>query len=299
MRAAIVAVMLVAACGGGGEGDDGGDDGGDDDGGDPFEPEMGTIAIAEQLGNWSGEAEPGAAATIRFVDGERFPYHREAGREGECRLLRWEPASDCGACEGVCTADGCVAWPVELDAGTLEIDGLNEAVTVVRDDYTGGYFYSPTAADVFAAGAAITARGDGGADVPAFEVTATAPLPLVTAIESPLELPHDTAFELTWTPDDPETRVHLTISSPNAGHGAPFDTIIECASPDDGAITIPGAYALALGVMSGRPCLVGHECPPSTLTRYRAARTTTDAGAVELWLAAERVFYVSHDAPED
>jgi hypothetical protein len=293
----ILTVLLGAACGGGGAaGPDAGDDTGPDAApGDPFGSTTGEALVVEYRGDWNGDDEPTSAVSVTIADGRRAPFHRETAREGECRLLRFEPAPCQSPCDGVCTSEGCVAFPTHLDAGaTLSITGTSTPLSVDHDDVTHQYWLtSVPPVDLFTPGTALELAGPGGADVPAFAVATTAPAPLVTPIVSPLSL-IDADTELTWTPEPAGGAVFLTISSANVGHGAPYDAVIECASPDDGSVTVPGAFIAALGDLSGFPCLVGHECPPATLVRYHRGTTATPAGTVTLRAAAGRLFYVSH-----
>jgi hypothetical protein len=291
-------MVLLAGCGGG-SGDPGVDAGDDTAGpdalpGDPFTATLGEALVVEHRGSWSGADEPTSAVSVTIVDGARSPFHRETARDGECRLLRYEPATCPTPCDGICTADGCIAFPAHLDAGTtLSLTGTLSPLAFDRDDVSHQYWLtSVPPVDLFTPGASLTLSAPGGADVPAFTVTTTAPPPLVTPIVSPTPLT-DADTDVTWTPDDGGP-VFLTISSANAGHGAPFDSIIECASPDDGTITVPGAFIATLGDLSGFACLVGHECPPATLVRYHRGTTPTPAGTITLRAAAGRLFYASH-----
>jgi hypothetical protein len=289
----LVTAMCLAACGGAG-GDDGGDDGGgDDDVGDPFAARMGTIEITESLGNWNGEAEPDAGGSAVLVDGPANPFHRETAREGECRLLEWAAGSSCPQpCDGICTIEGCVAFPDYLDAGDIAITGTNEPHVFETGNVDGRYGGLGLLTEIFATGATITATAAGGADVDAFELSTTAPAPIATSFATPLVLAdEDTA--ITWTPAD-DGAVFLELVSANSGHGAPYDAIILCASADDGTITVPGAFIAALGPLTGRPCVVGHECPPARLVRYHQSSTETSAGTVVLRATTSRTFYIQH-----
>ena len=299
MRIASMTLLVAAACGGGpaDPGLDAGDDGSGPDAppGDPFGSTVGEALVVEHRGSWSGADEPTSAVSATIVDGPRAPFHREVAREGECRLLRYEPATCPPPCDGICTVDGCIAFPTHLDAGaTLTLAGTLAPLALDRDDVSHQYWLtSVPPADLFSPGASIELSGPGGADVPAFTVATTAPPPLITPIVSPTPLA-DVDTELAWTPDTGGGLVFLTISSANAGHGAPYDAIIECASPDDGTITVPGAFIATLGDLSGFACLVGHECPPATLVRYHRGTTTTPAGTLTLRAASGRLFFVSH-----
>jgi hypothetical protein len=284
----VLFIFAIAACGGTSDGDDSSLPDGPP-GGDPFVDRTGLVEVAEQIGNWAGDPIPVSELRIRITDGDRWPFHRETARRGECRLLEFVPASCPINCDFACTVDGCIPFPLHLDAGTLSITGTLAPVTAEREPTTGRYY--PTTAppdDFFDAGASIALDAPGGADVAAIHAVVQAPPPLVTDLVSPLALAdNDTA--IAWTPAAGGD-VFLTIASANRGHGAPYDAVIECASSDDGEITVPGNFIAALGDLSGFPCLVGHECPPAVLSRYAAAI----ASDVEFRVAAERVFYVMH-----
>jgi len=293
----LAAGAALAACGSGApDAADAPPPGPDAQPGDPFAPPMGSIVITEQRGNWSGQDEPAAGTSITLIDGPRDPFHHEVSRTGECRLLAYTPGNCPGVCDGICTSDGCLPWPRLLDAGAITVTGTSAPLTFMHDEINGRYYPGAVPVDLFEPGATITASAEGGPDLAAFALSTTAPAALETSVPSPLPLSHADDVELRWTPAS-DGAVMLRISSANTSHGVPYAAIIECASPDDGLITVPGAFVAELGVVYGDPCLVGNECPPATLTRYRRGATTTAAGEVELWAATERVFYVRHDAP--
>jgi hypothetical protein len=284
-----VALVLVAACGGGSSSDDP-DARPDSAPGDPFAEPAGTILVSEQDGTWNGD--PGPASAIAATLSDYHPFQRETARTGECRLLEYQPASCPTPCDGVCTMSGCVAWPTPLDAGTITITGTHDPHELQRDTINGQYWSGALPPELFDAGATITASAAGGADFAAFSLSARAPDPIDADITRPLDLPLADDFDVHWTSAG-DTSVRLSLVASNGGHGLPYDAIIECVSPDDGTITVPGAFLSALGHIYGAPCLVGHECPPSTLTRYHAA---TSPSGVVLRVATEVVFYVRHDA---
>jgi hypothetical protein len=290
------AILILAACGGGGSDGPDGPPGPDAAPGDPFADRIGTLFVAEQDGLWDGS--PGATSAVRVTleAGNGHPFHHEVGRQGECRHLDWEVGSCPIVCDGVCTSTGCVPWPVPLDAGTITFTGTHAPIEILRDTVSGRYYHAGALpAELFDAGATITAIAAGGPDLDGFALSAPAPDPIAATIDRPLELPHADDIAIEWTAGGGDASVLLTLTSPNAGHGAPYETIIECASADDGLITVPGSYIEALGSISGTPCLVGHECPPSTLSRYRATRIESPAGDIELRVATELVFFVRHD----
>lgn len=284
-----IAVVLVAACGGSHTDDP--DARPDATPGDPFVDPVGTIVVAEQDGQWDGQAGPAAAIQVTLA--APHPFQIETARTGECRLLEYQPASCPIQCDGVCTQAGCIPWPTPLDAGTITITGTAAPHQLQRDPASGMYWSGALPTDLFADGATITASASGGADLAGFSLSAVAPAPIaIDGLTRPLELPLAADYDVTWTAGT-DAAVRLTLTSPNGGHGLPYDTIIECASPDDGVITVPGAFLAALGHVYGGPCLVGHECPPSTLTRYHTAIATN---GIALRVATETVFYVRHDA---
>lgn len=299
-HAIVVVVVVVVGVGVGVGGCGGGGTAGDPDArpdsapGDPFAEPAGTILVSEQDGTWNGD--PGPASAIQATLSDYHPFQRETARMGECRLLEYQPASCPTPCDGVCTMSGCVAWPTPLDAGTITITGTHDPHELQRDAVNGQYWSGALPLELFDAGATITASAAGGADFAAFSLSARAPEPIDADITRPLELPLADDFDLHWVAGgESGVSVRLSLVAPNGGHGLPYDAIIECVSPDDGTITVPGAFLAALGHIYGAPCLVGHECPPSTLTRYHASTSSSSSG-ITLRVATEVVFYVRHDA---
>jgi hypothetical protein len=290
----VPALVLATACGGGDDPDPPVPDAAP---GDPFAPPTGTILIAEQRGNFTGQDVPASAVSATITDGPRSPRNTETERRGECRLLKYLPAPCPEPCDGVCTVDGCILYPRGLDAGSIEVTGTHDPISLWFEPVTGRYRTDPYPIELFDADAELHAVSAGGDDVPAFALAVRTPAALETTIASPFALAAADDAELQWTAGGADTQVFLTISDGNLGHGGPYPTIIECASPDDGSIIVPGAFVAELGVLDGTPCFVGNECPPAVLTRYRRASVATTRGEIELWAATERVFYVTHAPP--
>ncbi|HTE51000.1 MAG TPA: hypothetical protein VK698_09040 [Kofleriaceae bacterium] len=300
----------ASACGdgGGGHGDDVSDDDGADDGdGDgigpdgsvgPGEPAEGQFEVSEIHFGEDGYQSGQASGSI--VDA-RPRYHRLQDSIGACQLWTFE-VGDCGECAGVCTADDeCISSPVELSAGDVTLDSPGEDLVIEFQDY--GYYPSTALPeDLFGDGDRVSIEA-AGSDVEAFSLAADG----VDAIDLELErmdelgwtdalgIEDGTDLELTWSPVDPGARVRLEILSNNRGHGAPVDVMIECEADDSGRMVVPRALVEAFPEKAYQNICAGSDCPPSSLTRFRADRAEVGGRDVELRVQAKRMFIVVHE----
>jgi hypothetical protein len=89
--------------------------------------------------------------------------------------------------------------------------------------------------------------------------------------------------------------VRLVLNSDNAGHGLPLHAIIECQAPDAaGEIVVPAALIEQLPEFEFLGICVGHDCPPSSLARRARATVAAGDAVVELVVASEVQFWVTH-----
>jgi hypothetical protein len=262
-----------------------------------FDEPFGSIRVIESRASpGGGVPEMAGAVVARFSPEGHHPYHTETMRDGACRMLEYRPGL-CPDCDGICVApDRCVGFPEFLSAGDLTLTGLAIDLTIPFDPDVYPYYWpGPLPAELFTDGAPVEVTSSG-ADVPGFVASTTAPVELDADLDEPYPLVDGADVTLTWPAPDPASRIRLTIASPNGGHGAPYDAIIECDAPDLGALVIPRAMIEALPLITGMPCIVGNECPPAQLLRYRrAVAPIPPHGDVELMVGSERQFYVMHD----
>jgi hypothetical protein len=301
-----------SACGGGDGGGDGERDAGGDGGADvgdaggpdgsvgPGEPSEGLFFVEESR---FGEDVLLYSDVFGSIVDARPIYHRLAATEGACRLWTYTVA-DCGACTGLCNAQGdCVPFPTQLSAGTVTVEGLSEPVAIPFD--LNGYDPATTfPADLFDAGDEVTLSAVGD-EVAAFSLSAPAvdgiELDLIPGEEfgepDSLRIEDGADLVFTWSPIVPGTRMRLEILSDTAAHGLPVDVMIECETDDTGSMTVPRAFVEAFPEAVWPDACAGHDCPPSSLTRFRSDRTEVGGLDIELRVGTRREFVVLHDAP--
>jgi hypothetical protein len=317
-RLVVLVSGLVAACG---DGDNGETvdappaviDGVMFDAPPPGEPRFdvgshrGRIEVLELAGGpWTGNALAHAnfapAPTLmRFVFYARVAvrhWQRETMRIGSCRLLELTPAF-CTACAGICVEDEvCEPYPEYAQAGDLTFDGLHGGPVVLQPN---GYFYASQGAklpvDAFADDATVTVTATG-EDVPAFTVNAGGVPPLVAAFTNDELHVADTADAVVqWTPadpTDPDLRVRLTLNANNAGHGLPYESVIECDTEDVGGLTVPAPLIAAFPTTERWEACAGSDCPLSTLTRYRKGSVDVAGTPVDLAVGSQIHLWVIH-----
>jgi hypothetical protein len=207
---------------------------------------------------------------------------------GECRrlaapILACEPA--CGPSE-TCDVDGaCIAHPLAISVGTVEVLGLAAALTMEPTAPTNTYSNPGSLPHPgFAAGAGIALDAGGGSLAP-FRLLGWGVSPLAGA-PAEIEVQPDAALALAWTApvEAGPARVRLTLNV--NGHGL-VGQRLECEVDDDGAFTIPAALIGALiddGV-SGFPTL--------ELSRASSDRVDLAPGCVDLRVESSRVIDVT------
>jgi hypothetical protein len=139
--------------------------------------------------------------------------------------------------------------------------------------------------------------------VPAFSLEADSPprvsIDLERGEESDdmLRLQNGEDLVVSWSPAVPGTRMRLDILSNNRGHGLPVDAMIVCEADDSGELVVPRELVEAFPEKPYARICVGSDCPPSTLMRFRADRTSIDGRDLELVVAAVQEFVAAHDVP--
>ena len=277
------------------------DDSGDDDTvADPcsfLEPPAASIEVVEEVTYGTPYSR-----VYAWVGDTRFPaYHEVTLAEGACRYLSLAYGNcdpPCDPVTEVCAAtDVCEAYPLGLSAGVLDIAGLAVTVSIETSEWSPGYYWGPwdLPTDIYDAGDAIAATFEG--DVfPATSLAAVGVETLDSALEGDhLEMHDGQDAEVTWTPGpDPEVCVRVEINGVNASHGLPLMDIIECVGTDTGSLVIPAALVEEFPTGQTQEICVGHDCPPSELTRYTRDATQTSYGVAELQVRNSVYFFYDH-----
>lgn len=202
------------------------------------------IRVVESLSPADGSSY--AFAYVESYGGTEEIPSQEVARSGECvvRAPVWDPP-----CEPPCVwpehcdVDAkCVAFAKSAEAGTIRVQGLKSALTLVPETqyhYYTAQFDPEPAGDLFDAGATVTAFADGGL-VPAFTLSVKGVPSLEIDLACPTPLPATGPLVLSWTPDpsQPPQTVSLRIAGMN--HATQF-VRIDCESPDDGEVSVDRA----------------------------------------------------------
>jgi hypothetical protein len=217
----------------------------------------------------------------------------ETMRIGSCRLLELKTAF-CTDCLGICRdTEQCDPIPSSASVGALSFSGLTVPLSL---DFN-GYAYAaqgmvPGEAFTTDANVEVSAAGD---DLSAFTVSSVGVAPLVADIVNyEITIVDGIDYALTWTPEDPTTRIRLTLNSNNMGHGNPYNSVIECDTTDSGALTVPHELIEAFPPAIRAEACAGSDCPQSRMTRYRRATVDVDGSQVALIVGNEIQFYLIH-----
>ena len=292
--------LALTACGGD-DGGGGGVDAGPGLDGDVGldEPAAGQFVLAEVQ---FGEGIHTSGQAFGTIVDPRPRYHTLADESPACK--RWTFAvGDCGGyCDGVCSPDGeCLPHPTQLSAGDVSLSSPGADLVLPHAVY-GYYSTEIVSPELFAPGDRIALGAAGGDDVAAFSLETAGVDPIDLSLEVGGEEGPDTLrmedggdLVLTWSPAVPGARVRLEILSNNAGHGFPVDAMIECEADDTGRIAVPRAMVEAFPEKPYQNICAGTDCPPSSLTRYRADRVEVGGREIELRASAVRQFVLVHE----
>jgi hypothetical protein len=265
LRRCAAAVLPVAAVLAGGCSSDGGDD---DDGAalaDSGSAGGGTGGSEDGTGGRSGSGaalfgaftieyreELAGVAAHAVVSGQLFDAGTTAVQSkvdteiGDCSLLVPDfPA--CGACDGICVADGdCQPAPMPVDAGDVVLEGARGGdVSLSRDMRM--FFYQADSALAFP-------PCDEGAEVmlraPGFSATTPCVAPLVLLTAEPVSVKTGSGVPLEWTPPREPSGSRIAIKLDISHHGGKKGEIA-CNVPDTGSFELPEPLVsklIALGV---------------------------------------------------
>ena len=207
----------------------------------------------------------------------------ELDSEGACVLLSPSDLTCSPACSGDETCgfgETCIPAPLQYDAGTVTLDGMNAPVSMEPNAFN--FSYSATIRDpnpAFDPGATIKLSATGGERSP-FNLEATGVSP-ITSSETALPVDRDTPVEVIWNPDEAagdDVYVHINFSVNT--HGATTGWIV-CDVPDTGSYAIPASLVtqlINLG-LSGWPEI--------QISRQSDASTTIEPGCVDLLVFSE------------
>jgi hypothetical protein len=216
--------------------------------------------------------------------------HELVDSEGACR--HWfEPGFNCGlgACgqDQICTGENvCSDAPLPGSAGELLVTAGTLAQTL-PDSALGLYDAFIDDQPELGCGDA-TVVASGGA-FPAFTLST----PLVPGIEvegyEALHYRIGDPIAIEWQPEDPTTRVRITLRADRGAHGFMLPSIIECDVPDAaGRVDVPQD-------MVDRHVEVFScgECPSASITRYRRVQGLAGALPVELVVEGEHTIFIT------
>lgn len=272
----------------------------DADGGAADEPLFDSPAGLVRVVGIQQPFAPRNEVSARFYQGAPPGFHREAKREGSCRLLTFQLALCRDYCNGVCTdTDVCKPFPERSSAGPVVVSGTSRPVTL--DPGTGSYYNlnEIIPGELFSPGAAVTASASG-ASFPGFRLTTAgvATFSPPSIVNDEITLRNDADYTFTWLPGpDPAARVRLTLNSTNEGHGLPYKGIIECDAPDRaGALTLRKELITDFPATQRWDGCVRIDCPMSSALRYRRATADTTSGRVALIVGSQKQLWVLHSA---
>lgn len=283
VRCLISVLLLSAACGGGSSDDDPPAAADGSTAADASGPDFpaGTPAIRISQRSIEAASIDTGVSAVWWEEPPPDPYHL-VSESGPCVLTATDPEGCDGLCDGVCVDGACQPFPATSAAGRLTVSGGEHPVEM--DPIDGSYgFYQ--ASPLFAPGDPIAAAATGDA-VPAFEVEARAVADLAADGIDQLRLEPGEAFEVSWQPADPDSRVRLRLESNQHGQFSP--TVIVCDVADDaGTITVPGSMIEEFWDTPGQ-C---GECPVQNLVRYNRGETTAGDQPVILEYTSAVSFY--------
>lgn len=212
---------------------------------------------------------------------------QQAATEGDCRLLTPRVpfcATSCGERMVCVENDTCQPYPVAQSVGAVRVTGVRSAagattfemIAVSNSYQTPGDVMLPYPA--FAEGDMIRVEAAGSPWTPAFTLDARGIAPFALGA-APLRIQTGQGVALTWTaPQQSGQRVHVRL---DISHHGGTRGKIECATNDDGELTIPAALIsrlVALGVAGFPTIVVGRTSTGSASVR---------AGRVELTITSE------------
>ncbi len=236
----------------------------------------GTCASADHVGwfemaQWEDEPELSFSTATGVVQDSVIPTTIlfEERVEGECTLWRRvNPYCEEGCdSDEVCTHDGeCVPWPIQLDVGAVQVEGMLSDLTMEPDSFN-NYWDTSVGYPLFEPGAPILLEADSGISLRGLGV-------------DPLEVA-DTAWNVVngedlvvaWTAGSADATLLLSFNVDQHGNSP---ITMRCEVPDTGSYGVPAAILEALleygvsGYASG------------WMRRQTADQTSTEHGCVDL-----------------
>ncbi len=239
-----------------------------------------------------------AQVSGRVYDGPDPTHHEFTIEDGSCRYKSLQYGFCDPACDPmeVCTwANVCEPYPTGLGAGDLTVGGLVEPVEIAASNT---WYWGPWTLpdDIFAPGDGITASFSGD-QFPAVDLEALGveTMDVDLAAGGYFQFADGGDAEITWTAgSDARACVEVVINGENTAHGLPYMDIIECVGPDTGAMTIPQALVEDFPLGTGSEICVGHDCPPSSISRYTVDQVDTEYGQAELRVRSTVLFRYEH-----
>jgi hypothetical protein len=240
----------------------------------------GTIALIES------DIVLGGVHVYLFDRAVEQPIPDRVAEAGDCAIYRRaRPTCSDGCPTGRCVADDtCAPFPVPASAGDIELTGLRVSLTMTPNGF--GYDMPSLPEDLFADDAAIHIAAAGAA-IPAFTADLAGVAPLITAVPEVVEIDDGVDEVFTWTPAAGGAQIQIALHF--GWHGNPWTDLLICETADDGEYVLPAALIEQL------PHFTGGKLPwPSWIGRFRRTWIATAAGPIEIHVASQQGFYLSH-----
>lgn len=217
--------------------------------GDPTTiPLNGVCPLDTRWGGFKVEANVDYSAIDGYISNGVVPGNvmEEAGKEGDCRLMKRENPYCNPVCEAgeTCDFDGtCLPYPENQDLGTVTIEGLRNAVSMEPSESGKKYFYTQLDPLAFDAGVLIQLNTEGGAYAP-LTLNGVGVVPLApTSTDWTIAEGQDLA--IAWDAPTGAVRSEIFLTLNVDQHGlTPLN--LECVFEDDGAATVPASVIDAL-----------------------------------------------------
>jgi hypothetical protein len=254
------------------------------------------VALELEIGpSFSSNGNDIQASVLEWPDPTLYEVHAE---QGSCRHMILSQGLCDPACDydEVCTADAeCVAYPANISAGLLTVEGLfDEPYELEAQTWNEGLYYEVELDGEPATGAVLEANFSGGT-FPAVEFAASGVAAFDPGIPSELEVPTGQDLVLSWGGPEDATCVELRLHGMGVSDGAPLQDAIWCVADDTGSLTVPGALFADFPLSAALVCDDKHGwCPRSEISRYTRQTVATDGGAAQISVRSAVDFRYDH-----
>jgi len=285
----LAAMMVLVGCPGGGPGGPDGDL-------DPcaFPAPM---AMELEIGpSFRSNGNDIQASVLEWPDPTLYEVHAEAGA---CRHMVMSLGNCDPACnyDEVCTTDAeCVAYPANVSAGVLTVEGMfDEPYTLEAQSWNDGLYYEVDLDGAPAIGDEVIEASFSGDVFPAVELAARGVAAFDPGIPSTLDIPTGSDLFFTWDEADDGSCVELRLHGMGAYDGAPLQDAIWCVTDDTGSLSIPGILLTDFPLSDELICDDKHGwCPQSEMSRYTRQTVYTDGGIAQMSVRSAVEFRYDH-----